>query len=147
VVLSINLDLFSIHDGLLRYSSNKNANASLADQVKLFVWSPGDRVYGDQEYASLPFDSDRVHQSITDVLEENNQKWIRDEPPWLRQIRIQIIPNGVEQISRTFDVSLYSGGTRGKDRGQTMRLATSGCCKVIRAELHYLRACTKKGGS
>lgn len=39
-----------------------------------------------------------------------SQKAVASRSPWMRQIEVQIIPNGYEQASKTYRLSLLSGG-------------------------------------
>jgi hypothetical protein len=111
VVLTVELDQLSLDDSLLRYGKNSSMTAALPDTVELFSWRPSsdekESVYGYP--TELPFDSMKVHDSVPalDLLKPEHPSQI---PIWKRHLRLQIIPNGVEQISKTYHLSLSSDG-------------------------------------
>jgi hypothetical protein len=138
-VLSIDLDVTSLDDSLLRYSLNSSRSAALPDEVELFSWCPSsdDKLPEDVEKAlELPFDSVKVRESLVNLDQKRNSKnqtpdwldtdgewesrnaaWLRSNaawaaqmPPWMQRMRLQIIPNGIEQISKTYTLSLSSAG-------------------------------------
>jgi hypothetical protein len=108
LVLTIELDQYSLDDSLLRYARNSSTTAALPDDVEFFSWSPSsDGEEGENGTPSmLPFDSLKVHEGV--------QGWKKEVaiqvPTWMRHMRLQIIPNGVEQIAKTYDLKLSSHG-------------------------------------
>jgi hypothetical protein len=93
----------------------------------------------EKDVLQLPFDSMKVHDSLiavdagknlpsknrtpswvdttstdwagnNDAWIKSNDEWIKQTPLWMRHIRLQIIPNGVDQISKTYNLSLSSSG-------------------------------------
>lgn len=111
LVLTIELTRASLDDSLIRYAQNSFTTASLADTVELFSWSPSndgqEGTYGNPDL--LPFDPVEVHSGIPSLdLEKDAES--SQVPARLRRMRLQIIPNGIEKISKTYDLTFSSAG-------------------------------------
>lgn len=128
VTLTIYMSVNSLRHGVLRYSPNAASTAALASNLQLFVWVPGHIVlvptgsgehwrYQSAAYRELPFDSGGVHDWFT--LTDPNDLW-SDAKKWAEHIKLHIIPNGIEQISRTYD--MVPSVERGQKDGGLVRL-------------------------
>jgi len=111
IVLSLDLDLMSLDDVLLRYSQKAATLAALLDDIEFLSWSPsGGEVQENETFYKLPFDNVEVNPNILPVETRKDQTWIDQEPTWMRHIKLQIIPNGAKQISKTYHLTLSAGG-------------------------------------
>jgi len=135
VSIVLDLTLQSLSDALVRYPANSPATAGLNDNIEFFTWSPtqhGEMSTQDWGVPELPFDTERVGHSLTDVdqrknrrslpdwvsaeararsqWEKGNARWVSSAPRWMHRISIRIVPNGVEQVAKTYSLSLSSAG-------------------------------------
>jgi hypothetical protein len=111
IVLSLYLGLTSLDDGLFRYSQKAATLAALSDDVEFISWSPSDgAVKEDETFYKLPFDDAKVNPNVVPVEFRKDQAWIGKKPMWMRRMKLQIIPNGAEQISKTYHLTLSAGG-------------------------------------
>jgi hypothetical protein len=138
VFITLDLTLQSLGDALLRYPANSPATAGLSDDVEFFTWSPtsdgemSKEEVDDSGLPELPFDIQRVRHSLTDVdvykdrrstpdwvssdsgdrekWANGNATWVRNAPAWMHRIHVRIVPNGVEQVAKTYVLSLSSAG-------------------------------------
>jgi hypothetical protein len=132
----LDLTLQSLGDALVRYPANSPATAGLNDNIEFFTWSPTQNgemsEQDDGGFPQLPFDTERVRHSLTDVdqtkdtrslpdwisagatdrsqWEKGNASWVSSAPRWMHKISIRIVPNGVEQVAKTYRLSLSSAG-------------------------------------
>jgi hypothetical protein len=138
VSITLDLTLQSLRDALLRYPANSPATAGLNDHIEVFTWSPTNEgeMSADEVNASgspeLPFDTQRVRHSLTDVelhkdrrllpewrdsstgddenWQKGNEAWVRGAPVWMHRISVRIVPNGIEQVAKTYKLRLSSAG-------------------------------------
>jgi hypothetical protein len=103
LVLTIELTRLSLNDSLIRYAKNGGTTAALPDNVEFFSWSPSG------EAARLPFDPVEVNDGIPGL--DKQPKTVPSQiPSWFRRMRLQIIPNGIDEISKTYDLTFSSAG-------------------------------------
>jgi len=106
LVLTIEITRLALDDSLIRYAQNSFTTAALPDTVGLFSWTPSsdghEGVYGNPQL--LPFDPMEVHSGIPDLDRQRRAKSSRP-PVWLRRMRLRIIPNGIKEISKTYDLT------------------------------------------
>lgn len=111
VVLTLNITVASLNDTLLRYSASKIESAALADQVKFFIWSPVDVESRMYRSSTLPFDAKSVHGSILALDDERASiERVNKLPKWIRHFRVEICPNNVGLILKTFALSIAAEG-------------------------------------
>ncbi|HKS09523.1 MAG TPA: hypothetical protein VJS13_08260 [Pyrinomonadaceae bacterium] len=132
VLLTLDLTLQSLSDALLRYPADSPATASLSDHIEFFTWSPtpeGEMSEDEEGSLKLPFDTNRVRHALTDVdlskdyrplpdwrdgdtneWAKGNASWVRNAPRWMHRISVRIVPNGVEQVGKTYRLRLSSSG-------------------------------------
>jgi len=103
VELSISLGGAALEDGILRYSPNVLATASMPIDIKMFAWTVAETKDGPY-YRELPFDTKSILWVVRDkdLPFEYQDQWVNDLPKWMRNMRLEVIPNGVEQISRRY---------------------------------------------
>jgi hypothetical protein len=132
VVLSLTLDLLSINDSILRFAGESARSAALSDDIEFFAWAPASPLYADcpacNEYDVLPIAKKRVANTIREaVLRSHGEQFPSPKSPWLRNIKVEIIPNGVDLISKTYRLTPYAAGDtqegpRGDDENGYVRL-------------------------
>jgi hypothetical protein len=139
LTLSIDLDVTSLDDSLFRYAQSSTRSAALPEEIEFFTWSPSSEaeLSSDVEGAlKLPFDSVRVRESVLSLYQGRNSPnqppdwldtddawmnrnsawlkssadWVTQAPSWMQRMQLRIIPNGIEQISKTYVLSLFSAG-------------------------------------
>jgi hypothetical protein len=135
VLLTMDLMLRSLGDALLRYPADSPATAGLSDHIEFFTWSPtpeGEMTDQDWPQPKLPFDTISVRRALTDVelykdhrqvpdwrdadddertkWAKGNATWVRNAPSWMHRISVRIVPNGVEQVGKTYRLRLSSSG-------------------------------------
>jgi hypothetical protein len=119
IVLSVDLNVESLDDALLRYSSNLAMNGALPSDIGLFTWSPHHNPPMKDEGASqMPFDTHSFSTFLLNNVDDPHYempggemvRWMGRQPQSLRHMRLRIVPNNVEQISKTYDMVLFSEG-------------------------------------
>jgi hypothetical protein len=111
LVLSVDLDLTSIDDGILRCSPNAAKTAALSDRIELFAWTPSNDDNNAENVATLPLDANGIHDSIRDMDKWNHGPAAVGQPTWMRSVRVRIIPNDATQIAKDYVLSYSSEGS------------------------------------
>jgi hypothetical protein len=123
VVIRFDLTSDAINDALLHYSSVNRINASLPSAPSLFIWTPFnpvDTVHYAEYALDLPFypgDAETFRDADTiDIRYSGRDRsdTFAGKLPWMDHMRLEITPNGVEEISKVYDLTPFSeGGLKG----------------------------------
>ncbi len=129
VILSININYTALDASLLRYARNSVLTAAFPDDIELFSWSPTKtgEASDSGELLLLPFDTVKVDDSVVQMAQRQDLELVKRAPSWFRKLRLEIIPNGIEQLSKSYDLSLTSDeeifvGDRGDEPRGYVRL-------------------------
>jgi hypothetical protein len=108
IILSVGLDPLSLEDALLRFAKRGNTTAFLPDDLLIFTWAAQENE--DEYYIRLPIDTISVHQSLLSFNFVMDTTFVKKALQSQIKMRLELIPNDVEQILRAYDINPWSDG-------------------------------------